>query len=88
MIGRGDSDQVDCERLIGALLHFCDLSAEHFGGGVAAGEAAERSGVGNRGDQFRFGNPGHRTADDRIFDAEKFAAAFQQRPDICILFHN
>ncbi|MPM95279.1 hypothetical protein SDC9_142433 [bioreactor metagenome] len=87
LIGRGDGDEVHREIILRQRLDFADLFFEDIAGRVASGETAEAAGVADGGNEFRLRNPGHRTADNRIFHTEKFAAAPQQRVQHRQIFH-
>jgi hypothetical protein len=76
--GRMHGDQIDAERPVGALLRLGDFGVEHVGHHCSAGDDAEAAGIGNGGDEVAFGDPAHRTAQDRDLAAEEIGAALHQ----------
>ena len=71
-------DQIDAERLVGALHRLGNFRVEQVRRHRAAGDHAKAAGVGNRADQIALGDPGHRPAHDRGFAAEKIGAALHE----------
>ncbi len=62
----------------GPLLRLGDLGVEQIGGHRAAGDDAERAGVGERGDEVALRDPAHRAAEDGDLAAEEIGAALHQ----------
>jgi hypothetical protein len=54
---------------------------------ITAGKTAETSGIANCSNQLGFRDPGHGTAQNRIFDVEEFAAPFQERGEHVKIVH-
>ena len=75
---RVHGDEVDAERLVGALLRLGDLGVEQVRRHRAAGDHAEGAGIGERGDEVALGNPAHRAAEHGDLAAEEIGAALHQ----------
>ncbi len=69
-----DSDQIDRKGFVRQRSGFFDLGTEHPDRGIASGDTGETAVVADHGNKFRIGDPGHGSADDRIFHIQEFAA--------------
>ena len=75
---RVHGDQIDAERLRGALLGLGDFGVEQIRRHRPAGDHPEAAGIADRGDEVALANPAHRAAEDGELAAEKFGAAVHQ----------
>ena len=79
LIGGRNGDEIDRKIVRRQTFELDDLLFENIARRVAAREAAEAARITHGRNQFRLGNPGHRTADNRVLHPEKLTPATHQR---------